>query len=112
MCAQAADLLRSHFQEKLTKQRVPGIGRTSEAFISQNKAHEKITEFQNLLDGRKYKQCGEVQKEIAGGTWREFPGSSRVRDPQAVYPHFASTEGRMPMGFRPPRLDLLLYGSK
>ena len=105
-------LLRTHFKDKFTERRPPVIKQASEAFMRLNSQREKVAEFRNLLLGQKFKDCGEIRKEIMRDRWEEFFSASRVTDLKAAYQYFATAEGRASLGFRPSCWDPLWYGEK
>ena len=105
-------LFRTHFKDKFTERRPPVNKQTSGAFMRLNSQREKVAEFRNLLLGQKFKDCGEIRKEIMRGRWDEFLSASRVTDRKAAYQYSASAEGRASLGFRPSCWDPFWYGEK
>ena len=100
-------VLRKAFAEKYAKPKRFENRNDTKAFIKNNKQHGKIEEYEKLIKGQHYKECGEIQREIARDNWRNFLGSAKIADLKEIYLYLARAEGRKPTGYKPSCLDPL-----
>ena len=100
-------VLREAFAKRYANPRRLESRNDAKTFLRKNKQHERIKEYADMLKEQKYKECGEIQREIARDDWRSFLGSAKVSDLKEVYLYLERAEGRKPTGYKPSCLGPL-----
>ena len=77
--------LREAFAERFARPRCNESENDSRTVLRKNKQRERIKEYAGIMKEEKYKECGEIQEEIARDDWRSFPSSAKVSDLKEVY---------------------------